>query len=322
MTQPVTQDPSDLIVGTMRLPTWIGRVPRAVWLFGALAVLDAVVRLTLFGPFGPMSVGDVASIALTLVQPVVVVALPAAVVLGRHPGSAGRALLFGSLLLMFAEIVSLAAQALDRALVVAEPAGGLDTFAVVRFVAAILALAGVAFLASGVRLSVLGNPTSTVRRVSFLLVASTVVAALVNLVVLATYVSREAPDLVVVVGPFGLVGNVVGILTEVVWGLLAACALIAWSTVRGRGLGLVATGTAVVVVSTIFGTLLSLTVFTDFAATTQAVQDLYFALFRVSTAVRALGLVLVLVGMAVGFRRSEPVTTDSVNAAETEPIPA
>src|SRR3954471_18653512 len=174
MTQPVTPDPSDLIVGTMRPPAWIGRVPQFVWLFGALAVVDVIVRLTFFGGYGPMSVIDAASVALTLVQPVVVVVLPAAVLLGRHPSPGGRALLFGALLLMLAEYVFLGAQVLDRALGADNAGAGIDAFAVVRFVAAILALAGVAFLATGVRLSVLASPTSAVRRASFLLVASAV----------------------------------------------------------------------------------------------------------------------------------------------------
>src|SRR3954447_3379605 len=245
MTQPVTPDPSDLIVGTMRPPQWIGRVPPLVWLFAALAVLDVLVRLTFFGESGPLTVDSVRRIVVSLAEPAIMVAVPAAVVLGRHSAPSGRALFLGAVLLALAEGIYVGAQALDRVFVT-DPSFGVDgsveivdRFAVVRVVAGILALAGAVFLAVGVRVSAVGLVARGPRRGAVALLAIAVVSGFVDLLILARYVSTSSPDLASLVSPLGLVGNAIGIVTGIAWGALAAASLIAWSVARGGGRALV-----------------------------------------------------------------------------------
>jgi hypothetical protein len=104
--EPVS-DPGDLIVGTMRPPSWLGRIPTVVWVFMALAVLDGAYRIW----HGPFSLTEVASLALSVVGGAALVLLPAATLLApRGGGRTGSWLFQGALALAGAEVLGLVGQ--------------------------------------------------------------------------------------------------------------------------------------------------------------------------------------------------------------------
>ncbi len=103
---PDDQDPANLIVGTLRVPVWVGRVPRATWIFLALAALDAASRITRGLQVADLPPTTIAIELLGIVSGVALVLLPAAVLRGgRAPGRLDPALLQGAIALAAAELV-------------------------------------------------------------------------------------------------------------------------------------------------------------------------------------------------------------------------
>jgi hypothetical protein len=107
--EPVS-DPGDLIVGTIRAPSWMGRIPTVVWVFIALAVLDGAYRIWHDAPWSPgvLSLTHLTSLVLSVVGGVAFVSLPAAILLGpRGGGRSGLWLFQGALALAGAEMLGL-----------------------------------------------------------------------------------------------------------------------------------------------------------------------------------------------------------------------
>jgi hypothetical protein len=105
-------DPNDLIVGSLRPPGWLARIPTLGWLLVALAALDVTYRLWndfRFGPDEP-SPSTLVSLILLVISAAATVLLPAAVLVGFHgPGRARSWLLQGAVALAAAELLRLVA---------------------------------------------------------------------------------------------------------------------------------------------------------------------------------------------------------------------
>lgn len=102
-------DPGDLIVGTIRPPSWLGRIPALGWVLIALAVLDGAYRIW-DAPWTALGISptNLASLVLSVVSGAAFVLLPAAILLGRHgPGRTGSWLLQGAVALAAAELLGL-----------------------------------------------------------------------------------------------------------------------------------------------------------------------------------------------------------------------
>lgn len=103
-------DPTDLIVGTIRPPTWLATIPAGAWLFVALAAIDVAYRVGRDAPRSPdeVSLINVAGLLLSLVGGAAIVLLPGAILLGRERlGKAGSTLLQGGIALAAAELLRL-----------------------------------------------------------------------------------------------------------------------------------------------------------------------------------------------------------------------
>ncbi|MGH2465515.1 MAG: hypothetical protein ACRDGI_08645, partial [Candidatus Limnocylindrales bacterium] len=103
---PDDADAADLIVGTPRLPGWVGRVPRVAWLFLVLALLDGTSRIIHGLQFPDLPLTTMAAVLLGTVTGVGLVLLPAALLLGgRASGRSHAGLLQGAIALAAAELV-------------------------------------------------------------------------------------------------------------------------------------------------------------------------------------------------------------------------
>ncbi len=105
----VSDDPNDLIVGTIRPPAWLGRIPTLfgqvirripslAWPFVGLAIADVLARL--YDRLGPaldgISAIGLLSLLLDVVEGAATVLLPAALLVGgRRAGRAAPWLLLG-----------------------------------------------------------------------------------------------------------------------------------------------------------------------------------------------------------------------------------
>ena len=108
-TGPVS-DPSNLIVGTIRPPDWLGRIPTLAWLFVALAAIGVAYPIWQAFRSGPdgISPTSLVFVLLSVVSGAATVLLPAAMLVGRRRlGSAGSWLLQGGIALAAAELLRL-----------------------------------------------------------------------------------------------------------------------------------------------------------------------------------------------------------------------
>jgi hypothetical protein len=106
-------DSSDLIVGTIRPPGWLARIPALAWLFVGLAAADVAYRLWNAFRLGleGMSPTGLTYLLVSVVTGAATVLLPAAVVVGcRGLDRGGRWLLQGAVALAAAELFRLVAQ--------------------------------------------------------------------------------------------------------------------------------------------------------------------------------------------------------------------
>lgn len=103
-----SEEPSNLIVGTMHPPAWLGPVPALAWVFVGLAALDVAFRTWDPAKSFEMSGTDIASLLESVVIGAAAMLLPAALIVGRRGnGRAGSWLLQGGIALAVAELVRL-----------------------------------------------------------------------------------------------------------------------------------------------------------------------------------------------------------------------
>jgi hypothetical protein len=103
-------DPRDLIVGTIRPPDWLGRIPTLAWLFVALAAIGVAYRIWQVFRSGPdgISPTSLVFVLLSVVSGAATVLMPAAMLVGRRGlGRAGSWLLQGGIALAAAELLRL-----------------------------------------------------------------------------------------------------------------------------------------------------------------------------------------------------------------------
>ena len=108
-------DPRDLIVGTIRPPDWLGRIPTFAWLFVALAAIGGAYRIWQVLRSGPdgISPTSLVFVLLSVVSGAATVLMPAAMLVGRRGlgrrglGRAASWLLQGGIALAAAELLRL-----------------------------------------------------------------------------------------------------------------------------------------------------------------------------------------------------------------------
>jgi hypothetical protein len=322
MNGPIAPDLSDLVVGTMRPPAWVGRVPRVAWLFVALAIADVAFRVT---SLGFNANGDAVSVGLGVValgQPAAVVLLPAAVALrrARDRGSrAARLLFLGTVLLAIAELIRVGADAAAPLISPVERDASFDPTAklaidgAVALASHLVALGGIALVAFGVRASTAARTRSSRHVLPIAILGIVTLTAFSDLSTLAAYAASATSDLDVFLSPTALFATGVAIAERFGWGIVAALAVFARSRARAsrsgaRGWAPMAVGTILIAISTtwaVAGTAVFVAAFgVPVGPGDQQLRDVYFAIGHAVSAARLAGLVLVAVGLALGLEAS------------------
>jgi hypothetical protein len=328
MNRPVGVDPSDLIVGSWRLPAPIRRVPALVWPFALVALIDAAVR-TVSGVGGFQRVSEDPLFAIPLLISSLSVAglllMPGAVLLGRWAGFAGRAAMAGAILLAASELVALALRLIPfESLLPAAPqdvetvGGGLGPL---RVVGAFLYLAGLLFLLWAVVVARAGTPGARARAVAVGLIGVAILSTMEGVQIFVDSVrtnnangfSMGVPD----------VGSAaITLAAGVVWGLLAAAAVLGRSAARDRrhGWTAVAAGAALVVIASAMWDAFTAAVMLGLLA--PDAEGPYLVLVRVSDVLYPLATALVVIGLAVGLVDQpvpKPVGAERAIALEPQP---
>lgn len=292
-TGPVS-DPGDVIVGTIRLPSWMGRIPRVVWVFIALAILDSAYRIWQ----GPISLTDATSLVLSVIGGAAFVLLPAAILLG--PGGGGRTswIFQGALALAGAEVLGLVGR--DILDVFAHPDLDISATApdallrsmVVEISVALLRIFGLSRIGFGLR--AIPGPARPFGRILYAAPAAAL-AVLLFADLLTIQVSQAAPATgrdAVVLG-YNLLILVAGAVTLVLWAWIASLAYRqdgqTWRLIM-IGAGGIALASVIIAIGWIVAFLRS-----DWAPTILT----WFGL--TASAVRALGAVSLVLGLGRGF---------------------
>ena len=301
-------DPEDLIVGTIRPPSWLERIPAPAWLFVGLAVFDAAFRIWQ-GPLlrRDISLSNVASLFLSVVAGAATVLLPAAVLVGRRSrGLAESRLLQGAVALAAAELVGLVGR--DVVDLVAGPSSldldtsaGMSDFvarvAVVQIPVFLLRIFGLAKI--GLGLGAMSAPSRPSSRIVLGIAAGSFAATLLGL-------GRSIPTLQAQAAtyPLLLAYNLLGVALGLV--VLGLWSWIAWVAARRSGpawrwifLGSLAIVLAYGLVQ-LASTLAYARVGTDDAQTILT----WFGL--AASAVGTLGAVFLVVGFARGLETDRP----------------
>lgn len=307
-------DPDDLIVGTIRPPSWLGRIPALAWLFIALAVLDGVWRVGAY----PIWVGPtgLASLGFSVVSGVAAVLLPAAILLGRpRLGQAGSWLLQGALALAVAELLGHVGR--DFLDMVAGPdvsgsglfgtPGSLVRTMATEVTVVVLRILGLARIGLGLR--AIAVPTRPFGRILFAAPAAAL-AVLLLADLLTIQVSQAAPATVADAIQLGynLLILVGGAVVLVLWAWIASLAYRqdgrTWRSIMIGALA-IALGSVVIAI----GWIVALQ-----RADTDDAQTILTWFGVAASAVGALGAALLLVGFGRGF---EPLA--AADASETAP---
>ncbi len=309
-------DSSDRIVGTIRPPGWLARIPALAWLFVGLATFDIVYRLwrVRFGLDGA-SPTNLIYLLGAVITGATTVLLPAAVLVGAcRPGRARSWLLQGAVALAIAELVSLVAQ--DALTAVAgpptfDPAGGLPLTSdfVVRQIAVqgpvlVLRMFGLAKI--GLGLGAIAEPTRPLGRIVWALIVGTLATILVGVGVTLQSLQAQLPtagllalDLLIVAGVLIVAG---------LWAWIASVAARRdgrpWRTVLAAALAiLLGSG-----IQTFGGLLAFQLTGTDDALTILTWSGL------VAVAFGAVGSVLLVVAFATGFEPGDAAGSDDAGA--------
>ncbi len=292
-------DRSDEIVAAWHLPAWVHRVPRAAWLFVALAALDVTVRASMVLPqVFPPDAGRYFWIVVRLLDAGLLVLLPAAVLAGPSAGPARHALFYGTGALAAAELLSLVLERLpfpDR-----DPLAASPNFLPVALQATILELAILGPVAMAVGLRWSSQDRSTVRsRPARATLALAVAATAVELATIAYGVlTRPADDLV----------STSMAATDVALAVLAAFGTVAWGTLAavaiggrrpGRGWTLLLVAALAVFATRVAGIALMLATIPLGGIEGDPLRALFFWAFDLSSFVAVVGFGLLVVALTM-----------------------
>jgi hypothetical protein len=306
-TEPVS-DQTDLIVGSIRLPSWLGRIPRLAWLFIALAALDGAYRIW-DGPWTASGISptDLASLVLSVVSGAAFVLLPAAILLGgRRIGPAGSWLVQGGIALAAAELVGLiGGRVLDT---VAGPdlsggglfgaSGSLVRSMAVEITVVVLRILGLTRLGLGLR--AIAAPARPTGRIQFAAPAAALAVLLFG-DLLTIQVAQAAPATAAdaIQLAYNLLIVVAAAVVLVLWMWVASLA----SRHEGRPWRSIMIGAVAIALAQVVSAV-GLVVAIQRADTADAQTILtWFGL--ASGAIGALGTVLLVAGLAQGFEPSE-----------------
>jgi hypothetical protein len=326
MTHPVGADPSDPIVGSWRLPAPFRRVPALVWAFTVAALIDAAVRtVSVVGGFQQVSENPLLAIPVLVswLPAAGLLFMPGAVLLGRWTGFAGRAAMAGAILLAASELVALALRLIPFESLVPTVPQDVETFGrglgPVRVVGAFLYLAGLVFLLWAVVVARAGTPGTRARFVAAGLVGVAILSAMEGLRIFVVSVqSNDANGFSM--GALDLASAAMSIAAGVVWGLLAAAAILGRSAARDRrhGWTALAAGAALVVITSASWDVATAAVMLGLLA--PGSEGPYLVLSRVSEVFYPLATALVVIGLAVGLAdHPVPKPVGGELAAEPEP---
>lgn len=312
MDEPV--DRSDLIVGTMRPPAWVSRVPLLAWLLLAAATVDVWLRLA--GPTAPLVLGSQTdALPLTLAATVLAVSallVPVAVLLGPATGEVRRVLLFGALALALGEVLQVVDQvgpifgALPGPDDATQPDALTTAGAVIR---ALLVVAAPGGILAGLRWARepidAGRPSPAAR----LILLAGLLAAAVQIVILVTQVIPTFAGLGVPALLLFVVPAVASVAGGLLWIGIAATAVGVADAVGdrrdwrrlARGTGILAAGQVAAV-----GVVALASLFTPGVES----QSLWTLLYGVILAVEAAGMLLLVHALATGPRPAERPSGD------------
>ena len=326
-TEPVF-DPSDLIVGTIRPPDWLGRIPTLARLFVALAAAGVAYLIWQAFRSGPdgISPTSLVFVLLSVVSSAATVLLPAAMLVGRRGlGRAGSWLLQGGIALATAELLRLFGRDIVNA-IAGPPSIDADISSAIssHVVQSLAILVPVAFLRMfglgkiGLGLGAIAAPSRSLGRVAFAVLAVLLAVVLVGDVLeIQVFKAESATDTLL------LMYNVLVVVTVlVVLGLWAWVASIA-ARRDGAPWRAIVVGAVAVVLGNAIGAAGSLVALLQ-SGTDNAPTILTWTVLAAAT-VGAVGAAVLLVGFARGFEPidnedgSEPARGENENGAEPAP---
>jgi len=326
-TEPVF-DPSDLIVGTIRPPDWLGRIPTFAWLFVALAAAGVAYLIWQAFRSGPdgISPTSLVFVLLSVVSCATTVLLPAAMLVGRRGlGRAGSWLLQGGIALATAELLRLFGRDVVNAIagppsIDADISSAISSHVVqslaILVPVALLRMFGLAKI--GLGLGAIAAPSRSLGRVAFAVLAVLLAVVLVGDVLeIQVFKAESATDTLL------LMYNVLVVVTVlVVLGLWAWVASIA-ARRDGAPWRPIVVGAVAVVLGNGLGAAGSLVALLQ-SGTDNAPTILTWTVLAAAT-VGAVGAAVLLVGFARGFEPidnedgAEPARGENGDGAEPAP---
>jgi hypothetical protein len=294
-------DRSDLIVGTMRPPAWVTRIPPLAWPFLVLAVVGGWLRV--LGPGSPFLLDSQTTMLPVGVAGLVIgiasLLLPVAVLVGPTRGESRRALLFGAVALALGEVLSL----LGAVGALFVPAGGLlepDAMTVAGgLLRALFSIAAPAGVLAGLRWSgeaIRGSGWTGAART---LLGLGMAAAIVQLLAFVMSWAGTPFDTVLLVA-FGTVA-VAGAVGVLIWTVVAATALTTVATAPDRAdWRRLARATVLVAVGQLAG--IAVGAIAVVAVPDASSQPLWSGAYAVAFAVEAVGMLLLVRALATGPR--------------------
>lgn len=321
-------DPRDLIVGTIRPPDWLGRIPTFAWLFVALAAIGGAYRIWQVLRSGPdgISPTSLVFVLLSVVSGAATVLMPAAMLVGRRGlgrrglGRAASWLLQGGIALAAAELLRLFGRDVVNAIagppsIDAEISSAISSHVVqslaILVPVALLRMFGLAKI--GLGLGAIAAPSRSVGRAVFAVLAGSLAVVLVgDGLTIQTFAAASATDTLL------LAYNLLVLVTAlVVLGLWAWVASIA-ARRDGRPWRSIVVGAVAVVLGNALGAAGLLVALVQAGAGDAPTTLTWTTL--VAAAVGAFGAAVLVVGFARGF---EPIDNlkpmDNEDGPETAP---
>jgi hypothetical protein len=303
--EPVS-DPGDLIVGTIRLPSWMRRIPTVVWVFVALAVLDGAYRIWHDAPWSPgmLSLTHLTSLVLSVIGGAAFVLLPAAILFGtRGGGRTGSWLFQGAFALAGAEVLGLVGREIldvfahpDLDISAAAPDSLLRSM-VVEITVALLRIFGLSRIGFGLR--AIAGPGRPFGRILYAAPAAAL-SVLLFADLLTIQVSQAAPATgrdAIVLG-YNLLILVAGAVVLVLWAWIASLAY----RQDGQTWRLITVGAGAIALESVIIAIGWIVAFVR--ADTDGAQTILTWFGLAANAVGTIGAVLLVLGFARGFESS------------------
>ncbi len=321
--EPVSDGSGDLIVGTIRPPGWIARIPTLAWFFAGLAALDAGYRIWRQLPIrlDDSSPSNLLFLSSSIVAGAATALLPAAVLVGRR--SAGRAELWlfqGAVALAIAEQLGLFGREVVQAVAgqpslgVDEPTG-LSDYLVRELVVQVPRLVLQAFGLAKIGLGLGAIPAAgrSLGRVVFAALAGSLAVAVVGIVLTIEVFRAQSPDDTLLLA-YDLLIVGLGVAVLALWAWVASIA----ARRVGRPWGWILLGALMIVLGRAVADLGLLLAFSQ-AASGDNANTIITSFGLVSAGLSALGAVLLVFGFGWGI---EPVDEADLEPPSTDPAPA